>query len=106
MFKIDLNITLLIYICNFTHIYERFMKKFTLSDDFFKGCRKLTTETGKWLMENYHIMTTEECAQHLKLSKKTIINYAFRLNLRKSPEHISRMRRMQALNTNKKRWKK
>lgn len=85
---------------------KRFMKKFTLSDDFFKGCRKLTTETGKWLMENYHTLTTEECAQHLKLSKKTIFNYAFRLNLRKSPEHISKMRRMQALNTNKKRWKK
>ena len=82
------------------------MKKFTLSDDFFKGCRKLTSETGKWLMENYHTLTTEECAQHLKLSKKTIFNYAFRINLRKSPEHISKMRRMQALNTNKKRWKK
>lgn len=82
------------------------MEKFTFNDDFFKGCRKLTSESGKWLMENYHKTTTEECAAHLKLSKKTIVNYAFRLNLRKSPEHISKLRHLQAVNTNKKRWKK
>lgn len=82
------------------------MQKSRISDDFFKGFRKLTHESGCWLMENYHNMTTADCASYLGLSIKTVINYAFRLNLTKSPEHISRLRHEQAVNTNKKRWKK
>ena len=51
-------------------------------------------------------MTNAECAMRLKLKEKTLINYAFRLDLKKSPEHIARLRKLQAINTNKKRWKK
>ena len=51
-------------------------------------------------------MTNAECAKRLNLKEKTLINYAFRLDLKKSPEHISRLRKLQAINTNKKRWKK
>lgn len=82
------------------------MRKNRINDDDYRGFRKLSTEGVNWLIENYHSMTTQECAVFLNLKEKTVINYAFRLNLRKSPEHISKMRRKQALNTNEKRWKK
>lgn len=83
-----------------------FMAKNSISDENFRGFRKLTHEQVLWLIDNYHITTNEMCARILKLKEKTLINYAFRLNLRKSPEHISKLRKQQAINTNNKRWKK
>lgn len=82
------------------------MIKNSINDENFSGFRKLTEEEVVWLIENYHNMTTKECANILNLKEKTVINYAFRLNLRKSPEHISKLRKRQAINTNNKRWKK
>ena len=82
------------------------MVKNRTNDENFNGFRKLTHDGVVWLIEHYHIMTTEDCAKHLNLKEKTVINYAFRLNLRKSPEHISMLRKKQAINTNNKRWKK
>ena len=81
------------------------MKK-RINDENFSSFRKLTRPQVVWLIENYHTMTNEECAKRLNLKEKTLINYAFRLDLKKSPEHISRLRKLQAINTNKKRWKK
>lgn len=82
------------------------MTKNSISDENFSGFRKLTHQGVVWLIENYHALTTKECASYLNLKEKTVINYAFRLNLRKSPEHISMLRKQQAINTNNKRWKK
>ena len=80
------------------------MKKKRSNDEDFSGFRMLTHQGVVWLIENYHKMTTKECALYLNLKEKTVINYAFRLNLRKSPEHISMLRKSQAINTNNKRW--
>ena len=81
------------------------MKK-RINDENLTGFRKLTPQMIEWLRLNYHTMTNAECAKRLNLKEKTLINYAFRLDLKKSPEHISRLRKLQAINTNKKRWKK
>lgn len=82
------------------------MMKKRINDENLTGFRKLTPQMVEWLKQNYHTMTNAECAMRLKLKEKTLINYAFRLDLKKSPEHISRLRKLQAINTNKKRWKK
>ena len=76
------------------------------NDEDFANIRKLTHTQVLWLIANYHNLTNKECAERLNLKPKTLINYAFKLDLRKSPEHISRLRKQQAINTNKKRWKK
>jgi hypothetical protein len=68
--------------------------------------RKITPIQVEWLQQNYHKMTTKDCAEYLGVKIKTLINYAFILGLRKSPEHISQLRRKQADNTNAKRWKR
>ena len=81
------------------------MKK-RINDDNLTGFRKLPPLMVEWLKRNNHTMTNADCAMRLKLKEKTLINYAFRLDLKKSPEHISRLRKLQAINTNKKRWKK
>lgn len=82
------------------------MMKKRINDENLTGFRKLTPQMVEWLKRNYHTMTNAECAMRLNLKEKTLINYAFRLDLKKSPEHISRLRKLQAINTNKKRWKK
>lgn len=68
--------------------------------------RKITQQGIAWLTHNYHKMTTRECAEYLGINAKTVTNYAYRLNLTKSKEHIAGIRRIQAINTNNKRWKK
>lgn len=82
------------------------MTKKSISDENYSGFRKLTHEKVVWLIENYHTMTTKECALILGIKDKTVTNYAYRLNLSKSPEHISMLRQRQAVNTNNKRWRK
>lgn len=76
------------------------------NEENFASFRKLTHKQVLWLIENYHTMTNAMCARILNLKEKTLINYAFRLDLKKSPEHISNLRKQQAINTNNKRWRK
>lgn len=81
------------------------MKK-RINDENFSSFRKLTRPQVVWLIENYHTMTNEECAKRLNLKEKTLISYAYKLDLKKSREHIKMLRQKQAINTNNKRWKK
>lgn len=74
--------------------------------DDFSSFRKITADGISWLMNNYHKLTTRECADYLGINVSTLSNYAYRLNLVKSKEHIASVRRKQAINTNNKRWKK
>ena len=55
------------------------------NDEDFAHIRKLTHSQVLWLIANYHNLTNEECAERLNLKPKTLINYAFKLDLRKSP---------------------
>jgi hypothetical protein len=82
------------------------MRKNRINDEKTKGFRLLTEEKMDWLIENYHNKTNSECAEYLKLKVKTLHAYAYRLNLKKSPEHITGLRRKQAETTNNLRWKK
>ena len=77
----------------------------SIIDDLGSFC-KITSAGVAWLVENYHKTTTRECADFLGINKSTLANYAYRLNLVKSKEHIASIRRQQAINTNIKRWKK
>ena len=81
------------------------MKK-RINDENFSCFRKLTRPQVVWLIENYLTMTNAECAKRLNLKEKTLISYAYKLDLKKSREHIKMLRQKQAINTNNKRWKK